>query len=173
MIMKSIIILIGCIMVVIGYWYGHISDNMNISIISIEKGIKVGQVLTPFILNRLDGSPVTIGPAGKIIIINFWDRWYPCNPEEMVAFDEFTKKNQEKVDFYTINLPEYYGKIHDFTYEEKYMMTVFLDKDGEVYGKFQVNTTPTTIIINKHGMIKHRKSGAMTQNELEGIINSL
>lgn len=171
---KVIIIVIGCIMVVIGYWYGHISDNSNTkSAPSIENGIKVGEILTPFILNRLDGSPVTIGSPGKIIIINFWDTWYPCSQEEIVQLEEFVKINQQKVDFYTINLPEFYGQIHSSSYEERHMMNVLLDKDGEIYGKFQVNTTPTTIIINKHGMIKHRKSGAITRNELEGIINSL
>ena len=55
----------------------------------------------------------------------------------------------------------------------QYTMPVLLDKEGEIGKRFQVTAIPTTVIINKHGMIKYRKSGAMTLNELEGIINSL
>lgn len=171
---KIIILIIGCIMVVIGYWYGHIPDNWDKQPApSIENGIKVGEILTPFNMNRLDGSAVTIGSSGKIIIINFWDIWYPCSEGQMLELDDFIKINQQKVDLYIINLPDQDGQTHKSSYGKEHMMTVLLDKDGEVYGKFQVNTIPTTIIINKHGMIKHRKSGVMTRNELEGIINSL
>ncbi len=52
-------------------------------------------------------------------------------------------------------------------------MPVLLDKDGVVAQQFQITALPTTIIVDKNGLIKHRQSGAMTRNELEGIINSL
>lgn len=171
---KIIIIMIGLIMIVLGYWYGHIADNENDKLPpSIDNGIMVGQVLMPFTLTKNDGSSVMVRPAGKIIVINFWDTWSPLNSEEMLKLETLTQKNWQKVSFYTIYLQESHGKKSDESYENTSAMTILTDKDGIVYGSFQINSTPTTIIVNKHGIIKYRKFGSMTGDELEGIINSL
>lgn len=171
---KMIIIVIGLIMVVLGYWYGHITDNENDKLPpSLDNGITVGQVLMPFTLKRNDGSSVMVRPAGKIIVINFWDTWSPLSSEEMLKLEMLTKKNQQKVDSYVIYLQGSHEQKPDVNYENTSAMTILTDKDGTLYGSFQVNSTPTTIIVNKHGIIKYRKFGSMTGDELEGIINSL
>lgn len=161
-------------MVQIGYWYGDISDiSYKKSLAPREQGIPLGKMVTPFMLEGLDGSPVTVGKAGKIIVINFWNTWYlPCQ-DEMVILEKFYQNNQGKILFYGINIQESSGEINDFMKENNYQIPILLDKDGDLSSKFQVDSIPTTIIINKYGMIKYRKSGIMTKNELEGITNSL
>lgn len=171
---KIIIVIIGLMMVVTGYWYGHVTDNKNYKLSAIiDSGIKVGQQLKPFTLSKMDGSPVRVVPAGKILVINFWGTWCPLSSEEIVKLEVLTEKYQQKVDFYAVNLQEIDKEKPGFMYENKCIMTVLVDKDGVLYGEFQMNSTPTTIIVNKHGMIKYRNVGVMTGDELEGIINSL
>ncbi len=171
---KNIIIIIGVILFGLGYyWYSHVDENANKPSAKAGTGVKVGQNIAAFSLDNLTGSKVTVGETGKITVINFWATWCPPCQEEMPDLEIFAKRNREKVDFYAVNLHESEDKIKKFMNENNYTMPVLLDKDGAIGKKFQVTAIPTTIIVNKHGMIKYRKSGAMTINELEGIINSL
>jgi len=170
---KTVMIIIGVIIVALGYWYTRPNVDSNKPSPPTGTGVKVGQTLAPFSLESLDGSQVTVGQPGKITVINFWATWCPPCQEEMPELQIFAQQNQEKVNFYAVNLQESKGKISEFMNKNKYTMTVLLDNDGSVGKKFQVTAIPTTIIVNKHGMVKFRKSGGMTRNELEGIINSL
>ena len=168
-----IVIVVGIMMVAVGYWYTLLGTDTKKPLPVTGSGVKIGETLTPFILESLDGSQVTIGQPGKITVINFWATWCPPCQEEMPELEIFARENQQKVDFYAVNVQETKGKISDFMNKNKYTMRVLLDKDGAVGKKFQVTGIPTTIIINKHGMVKFRKTGGMTRTELEGIINSL
>lgn len=170
---RNLLIVIGVIMVALGYWYNLKDADTNTPSPSAGAGVKVGQTLAPFILESLDGSHVTVGQPGKITVINFWATWCPPCKEEMPELEMFAQNNRQKVNFYAVNLQESNDKISDFMSKNKYTMPVLLDKDGAIGKKFQVTAIPTTIIVNKHGMVKYRKSGTMTRNELEGIINSL
>jgi len=171
---RTLFLVIGVIMVALGY-YGYTLHNADTNKLapSAGAGVKIGQTLTPFNLESLDGSQVTVGQPGKITVINFWATWCPPCKEEMPELEIFAQQNQQKVNFYAVNLQESNGKISDFMRTNKYTMLVLLDKDGGVAKNFQVTAIPTTVIVNKHGMVKYRKTGPMTRNELEGIINSL
>ena len=170
---KKLLIVIFIIMVALGYLYTLGDADANKPLPAGVNGVKLGQTLTPFILESLDGSQVSIGQPGKITVLNFWATWCPPCQEEMPELDIFAQNNQQKVTFYAVNLQEHSEKVRNFMNKNQYTMSVLLDKDGAVGKKFQVTAIPTTIIVNKHGMVKFRKSGAMTKNELEGIINSL
>lgn len=171
---RTIILAIGLTMLALGsYWYARFDVDPNTPSAISNSGVRVGQNLVPFSLDALNGSHVTVGETGKITVINFWATWCPPCQEEMPDLEIFAQRNGQKINFYAVNLHESEGKIKSFMNENKYTMPVLLDKDGTIGKRFQVTAIPTTIIINKHGMIKYRKSGAMTLNELEGIINSL
>lgn len=168
------ILVISLIFFAIGYyWYAHVEGEGNRLSPTLGTGGKVGQMLAPFTLDSLNGSKVTVEKSGKIIVINFWATWCPPCQEEMPDLEIFAQRNRQKVDFYAVNLHESEEKVKKFMNTNQYTMPVLLDKEGEIGKRFQVTAIPTTVIINKHGMIKYRKSGAMTLNELEGIINSL
>jgi len=171
--MRKLLFALGVVMAAFSYWYTLLDTDIHKSSPVTGTGIKVGQTLPLLSLEGLDGSPVTIGPSGKIIVLNFWATWCKAYIEEMPGLEKFYQQNQKKVELYAVNLQESRGEIIDFMTKNQYTMTVLLDKDGTVGKNFQVTAIPTTIIINKHGMVKYRKSGAITRNELEGIINSL
>lgn len=170
---KKLLIGIGIILVAIGYWYTMADTDNDKPSPAKGTGVRVGETLAPFILESLNGSQVTVGQPGKITVINFWATWCPPCQEEIPELEKFAQNNQEKVDFYAVNLQESNEKISEFMSKNSYTMLVLLDQNGIVGKKFQVTAIPTTIIVNKHGMVKFRKAGAMTKDELEGIINSL
>jgi len=91
----------------------------------------------------------------------------------MPELDRFSQKYRQSVDFYAINIQEHSDKVSEFLKPSKYTMTVLLDSDGTVAKNFRISAIPTTIVIDKEGIIKFRKSGPVTMNELEEIMKGL
>lgn len=171
---KVVIFIAGLIIVSAGLWYLIFTNSsFQKPPSSMDNGVRLGKISPSFTLDSLAGEKVTVGQLGEITVINFWATWCPPCQEEMPELDQFAKRNQQKINFYAVNLEESNGKVREFMNKNKYTMAVLLDKEGVVAQQFQVTAIPTTIIVDKNGLIKHRKSGAMTMNELEGIINSL
>ncbi len=171
---KILMITLGSILAVVSFLYTHgVSADWEDALPAADVGVRVGQALPEFSLPSLDGQEVAVRPSGKITVINFWTTWCPPCQEEMPELDAFAQGNQEKVNFYAVNLQESQEKVKTFMDGNGYTMPVLLDEEGDMGKKFQIRTIPTTLIVNKHGVIKFRKSGPMTRGELEGIINSM
>lgn len=139
----------------------------------VETGVTVGKTLPGFTLAALDGKQVKVASSGQFIVLNFWATWCPPCRQEMPELDKFAQKYSGKVLFYAVNIQESAEKAAEFMTQNKYTMNVLLDKDGEVAKTFRINAIPTTLVVDKQGVIKYRKSGPVTLAELEGVLNGL
>jgi thiol-disulfide isomerase/thioredoxin len=138
-----------------------------------EAGVTHGKTAPGFTLNKLDGTPVTVGKPGKITVLNFWTTWCPPCREEMPELEKFSQKYRGNVLFAAINLQEPPGKVRAYLDQNGFSMPVLLDEDGRVGGMFAIRAIPTTIILDLNGVIKFRKSGPVTSTELETVIAEL
>ncbi|AJQ27185.1 TlpA family protein disulfide reductase [Pelosinus fermentans] len=173
---KKLFITLLVLLAFAGVWYVGFFEKESTPQTQPPDGkidVKVGKNSPSFTLDSLAGNQVTVGKTGRITVINFWATWCPPCLEEMPELEKFAKKNQQKVQFYAVNLQESQENVRGFMNKHNYTMPVLLDKDGIVAKQFQITAIPTTIIVDKNGLIKHRQSGAMTMNQLDGIINSL
>lgn len=138
-----------------------------------ETGVTVGKMLPEFTLTAVDGQQVHVASVEKILVLNFWATWCPPCREEMPELDKFAQKYHDKVVFHAINIQEPVETVSKFMNQNKYTMSVLIDKNGEVAKVFQINAIPTTLVVDKQGVIKYRKSGPVTLAELEGVLNGL
>lgn len=138
-----------------------------------ETGVTVGKVLPGFTLTALDGRQVKVASSGQFLVLNFWATWCPPCRQEMPELDKFAQKYNGKVEFYAINIQEPAEKAVEFMDQNKYTMSVLSDTDGEVANVFRINAIPTTLVVDRQGIIKYRKSGPVTLAELEGVLNGL
>jgi DsbE subfamily thiol:disulfide oxidoreductase len=136
-------------------------------------GAMVGDKIPEFALSGLDGKKVTIGKENKVAVLNFWATWCPPCRAEFPELVSFSQKNNTKIQFYSINLQENKEKVLSFFKQENYSLPVLLDEDGKVAKMFRVTAIPTTLIIDAQGIIRYRKSGGVTSEELENIIKKL
>ena len=136
-------------------------------------GITVGKTLPQFTLRSLDGQSITVGSSNNITILNFWTTWCPPCRSEMPELNEFVLQYIDKVTFYAINLSEESKVVNDFMYTNRYSIPVLLDSDGEVGKLFRIQYIPTTIVVDRNGVIKYRKSGPVTKTELEDVVSRL
>jgi thiol-disulfide isomerase/thioredoxin len=136
-------------------------------------GVNVGNAISEFTLTGLDGKKVTVGKDKRITVINFWATWCPPCRAEFPELVSFSQKNRDAVQFYSVDLQEDESKISAFFKTGGYSLPVLLDADGQIAKMFRVTAIPTTIVVDADGIIRYRKSGAVTANELETIIKKL
>jgi peroxiredoxin len=71
------------------------------------------------------------------------------------------------------NAQEDEGTVQAFIKANGFTFPVLLDSQGELMSQYGVRGLPTTFIIDRNGLIRHLQTGAITQAELETIINPL
>jgi thiol-disulfide isomerase/thioredoxin len=91
---------------------------------------------------------------GKIVFINFWTTWCLACVVEMPSMEKLHQKFKDK-DFVMvgINLQESEETILKFYKEHRLTFTTLLDATGDVGAAFRLRGIPTTIILDKNGII--------------------
>ncbi|MBP2662452.1 MAG: Redoxin domain protein [Firmicutes bacterium] len=138
-----------------------------------ETGVTVGKNMPQFTLTAIDGNSITVAPTGKVTVINFWATWCPPCRGEMPELNEYYLQNSDKVAFYTVNLGESEQKAANFIQRNNYSLPVLLDLNNDVARQFSIQYIPTTLVMDKEGIIQFRTSGAVTKAQLEEIVEKL
>lgn len=176
---RLLLLSIVAAVVVSGLWF--CTDNSKQSTVPVkqnvtqaaETGVTVGKSAPQFTLKDLGGNDVSLIQQDKVTVINFWATWCPPCRAEMPELEKFFQANGANVAFYAVNIQEPQAKVAGFIQQNGFTMPVLLDSDGAVAGAFRVSAIPTTVITDQAGVIRFRKSGMVTQAELEGIIKGL
>ena len=118
-----------------------------------------------FTLAALDGSTVTLSDLrGQTVVLNFWATWCgPCRVE-IPAFSAFAQDHPEvpvlgiAVDGTPAELRQAAAKLGiDYP---------VLVADGAVQAAYQVETLPTTVVINPDGSVRTAHAGIMPGPQL-------
>lgn len=148
------------------------ADNVSRKAQAAETGVTAGKAAPSFRLKDLQGQEISIDGSKdqKIYVLNFWATWCPPCREEMPDLEKFYRKRQGEVRFYAIDLDESTDKVQGFVKDNGLTFPVLLDQGGEVSSLYKVNAIPTTIVLDKEGTIRLRKSGMISEAELENVI---
>ena len=136
------------------------------------KGL-TGDVAPTFTLKNPAGEDVTVKANGKPYVINFWATWCPPCQAEIPDLAAFYAANGNKADFYAVNLQEEAQPVQKFMTERKADLPVVLDTNGDAANLYGVRAIPTTVVVNAEGKVVYRKTGGVTKEELEDVINHL
>jgi peroxiredoxin len=115
----------------------------------------VGKAAPDFELTLLDGKRFRLTEArGRVIVLDFWATW--CGPciQAMPLVDAAVRDFADQgVQLVAVNLEETPKKITSMLERHKLDMTVALDRDGAVAGKYSATAIPQTVIIDRDGKI--------------------
>lgn len=121
---------------------------------------------------------------GKKIILLFWQIWCPPCRDELAILNnvyETLGENKKDVILLTVTKPKMdqngyeedktIDEIKQFFSENKYKFPVLFDTEKTLYLSFNVNSFPTTIIIDENGNEIQRKTEAeLTEEEFLELI---
>lgn len=137
--------------------------------------IRPGQPAPDFSLPAVTGETVRLSDLkGQVVLVNLWATWCPPCKAEMPAIDAFYRAHWE-AGFTALmaNAQEDEATVRAFIEANGFTFPALLDSQGELMRRYGVRGLPTTFIIDRSGHVRHIQTGAITQADLETIINPL
>ncbi|MBL0386563.1 TlpA family protein disulfide reductase [Tumebacillus sp. ITR2] len=127
-----------------------------------------------FALGALDSDKVVklADLQGKPVVVNFWASWCgPCR-SETPDLQATYEKYRDQVNFFAINLTSQddLKNANKFLQELQISVPVLKDVDGAAQLAYKVNSVPTTFVIDRKGVVRERREGALTKIQMDGMV---
>ncbi|MCS1351903.1 TlpA disulfide reductase family protein [Mechercharimyces sp. CAU 1602] len=97
---------------------------------------------------------------GKLILLTFWVTWCPACQSDLPKKEVFYRSMQsEHIQFFSINVsgrePQP-TEVPSYIEEHGFTFPVLLDRGRQVYDQYGITSVPTTILIDRQGIIQGR-----------------
>ncbi len=126
--------------------------------------VEIGKPVPDISLPDIDGKMVALSSMkGKIVLLAFWASWCPRCEEELTFLQGVYRTspdivvvaiNQESQNISKAHLDRIRRTLKDW----KITFPVLVDKSLEAWNAFCINALPTSIIIDKKGMVVYAES---------------
>ena len=137
----------------------------------------VGQLAPDFTLTATDGRTFTLShftaDGGTPVILNFWATWCPPCRVEMPYFERASDLYEGKVAILGLNQAESAALIAGFARDHGLTYPLLVDEDMRVNNLYGVLNLPTTIFIDRNGIVREVLIGTISQGVLEDRIEGL
>ncbi len=123
--------------------------------------LTVGDKAIDFTLEDFKGNKITlIKQKGKIILLDFWASWcVPCR-EELPLLDNLQKVyGKKKFQVLAVNIDNKPRNALKFMQDYSIKLFSLWDETKQVVEAYDVETMPTSLIIDKDGIIRYIHSG--------------
>jgi cytochrome c biogenesis protein CcmG, thiol:disulfide interchange protein DsbE len=122
----------------------------------------VGKAAPDFTLSDINGNTIKLSSfKGKAVLVNFWATW--CTPcmDEMPYMQEIYKNWTDKgLVFLSVDNGETLTKAKGFIDRYGYTFVPLVDPKGDVALRYNIRALPTTLLIDKDGILQYMLPGA-------------
>ncbi|WP_352420316.1 TlpA disulfide reductase family protein [Proteiniborus sp.] len=154
----------------------EIQKENNLNKIQMEDIIEIGEPAPDFILEDLEGNKVSLKnyEGEKTVLLNFWASWCPPCREEMPDLNKLYEENKDD-DFIVlaVNVGESESAVKNFIEENGYTFPVLLDETQEVGVTYNTFSIPTSVMIDKEGIIRAYRPGLMTYEHMIEMLDNV
>ena len=169
--MKKTWIMIAVALILAGVAFADQFGHIRTSALPSEEAPKRGYLAPVFELPMLGGGTFKLerGEQDKAMILNFWASWCePCKAEAPFLL-EMQKKYGEQVTIYGVNGTEFdtMEGIEQFIEEFQISYPILLDESSMVFDQYQVQGFPTTVFIDRRGVIQEIMIGLPGNDDFE------
>lgn len=127
-----------------------------------------GAIAPDFSVTDLTGQPIKLSAhRGKAVILNYWSVYCEYCKEEMPALVKAYQENKDKLAIIGIDINDEPGEVRDFISQLNINYPIAIDNTGDMVYKYRVTGRPTSIFINKDGMITGVVPGMATPEVMQ------
>jgi peroxiredoxin len=126
---------------------------------------RVGDRAPAFELTDLDGNWVKLDDyKGQVVLLNFWAVWCgPCRTEFPVIQQVYERYKTQGFVVLAVNIQESEERIAEFANETGLTFPVLLDRRGQVSARYRVRGLPTSLLVDREGMILEKHIGPVDE----------
>ena len=128
-----------------------------------------------FTLDDLEGNQVTLSDfRGSVVLIYFWATWCPACRSGMPAIEQFYQEHKsEGVEVIGVAVYESESKAREFVQQGGYSWTFAVDGSGEVTRSYEVFVLPTSIFVDRDGLIRAMSIAPVAKSALDSKLAEL
>ncbi len=127
-----------------------------------------------FRLASVTGSQIELTEfAGRPVVLNFWATWCaPCRAE-MPDLQRIDQRFRGRAAILGINQGEPPDRVTRFSLELGIAYPLLLDQDQAINRLYRVRALPTTVFIDRHGVVSEVFTGIITEAVIEEKLGRL
>jgi thiol-disulfide isomerase/thioredoxin len=155
--------------------FGLLSLNLFLAACGSTSGPEFVAFSAPdFSLSDLQGNTVRLSQyRGKPVVINFWATWCaPCK-EELPLLEKTYQANKNQLQILGVDIAEENSKVAAKVKEVGLTYTTLLDPYLEVTNQYKVTAYPTSIFVDKDGMVQAIRMGAVTDQTIQTYLDKI
>lgn len=138
--------------------------------------LRVNQLAPDFRLSDLAGRPVSLSSfhGKRAVLLDFWATWCaPCRAAMPGLQDLADRYRDHGLEVVTIDQRESLDHVRLFIERKKYSFQVLLDLDGAVGDQYGVQGIPTSVLIDRNGVVQSIFVGSFSEGELQKQLQAL
>lgn len=114
-----------------------------------------------FTLRSMGGPNVRLQEQrGKVVLINFWATWCgPCRQEMPLLGKIYDKYQAAGFNLLGVNVDDDVRRATDIGLKTGVKFPLLLDTDKAVSSRYDIQTMPTTLIVDREGRVRHVHKG--------------
>jgi cytochrome c biogenesis protein CcmG, thiol:disulfide interchange protein DsbE len=132
---------------------------------------RIGQPAPDFSLETLDGGRLSLSELkGHPVLVNFWASWCkPCRTEMPEIVGAYQQRLGTGLEVVAVNLTDQEKKkdVGRFVEELQMQVRVLLDVKGKVRERYRLVGLPTSIFIDRAGIVRVIHPGPMSREALD------
>jgi thiol-disulfide isomerase/thioredoxin len=132
---------------------------------------QAGKIAPDFEFDLVEGSRVKLSDfAGHPILINYWATWCPPCREELPLIQDRLERYSPDLVVLTINAGEDPETVKNYIQQKAYSFLVLLDPEWKAEALYGIYAYPTSVFIDREGLIQARYVGGMSAEILDDYL---
>lgn len=128
-----------------------------------------GHSAPDFEMRYADGRRLRLSDLrGQPVLINFWASWCgPCRVEMPELIEAYRAHRAEGLEIIAVNVQEESAVAQAFAAEVGMPFQIVIDPAGDISRRYQVRNLPSSIFIDREGVIRARWMGILNGEQLQ------
>lgn len=138
-------------------------------------GLEVGNLAPEFQAITDSGETIALADLrGQVVLLNFWATWCgPCRVEMPAFQEQFAARADQGFTILAVNNAESPDAVRNFRAELGLTFPLVLDPAGAIQAQYGVFSYPTSLLLDRDGVIVARHFGLLTAEQLDQWLASV